>query len=118
MQGMIQTAKVDFALSHSGSFPLSEAVRGKAGVGIHGGVRRKTMGDGRKTGAGEGKESGCLSKSEEGGCDLSGTKKPVLKNSRNSLCPKFIRIFYSARTKILNVKNLRLAGKVENWFQK
>ena len=30
-----------------------------------------------------GGELGCLSKSEEGGCGLSGTKKPVLENSRN-----------------------------------
>ena len=52
MPGMIQAAKVDFAPSHSGSFPLSEAVRGKAWVGIHRGVRKKTMGGIRVRGRG------------------------------------------------------------------
>ena len=68
------------------------------------------MGDGRNTGAGEGREPGCLSKSEEGGCDLSGTKKPVLKNSRNSLCPK-LKIFLFCQDKDPECQELEVGWK-------
>ena len=82
---MVQSAKTDFVPSHLStwvSFLLSEAVGGRRtfseGGEVYIGGGRNTMGE-----IWAGGELGCLSKSEEGGCGLSGTKKPVLENSRN-----------------------------------